>query len=484
MQCINGNWIPGGGEGFVSTDPSTGNPAWTGRAATADDVEQAIRTARQALPHWSGLPVSARIEILHRFREQLERNRDRLAEAISREVGKPRWEAAGEVGTMIAKVPVSIEAFHERRNERRIDVVGTQGVTRYKPHGVLAVFGPFNFPGHIANGHIVPALLAGNTVLFKPSELAPLVAEETVKLWEAAGLPPGVLNLVQGGRETGVALAEHPGHDGILFTGSLRTGIALRRALLERPEAILALELGGNNPLVVHEVGDADAAVYWTIQSAYATAGQRCTCCRRLIVTNGNETFLERLMEAIPKIRIGLPDDDPPPFYGPLITPEAARRVLEEQQRLEESGATVLVRAAVWEPETLVSPGLIDVTDCPDREDAEVFGPLLQVIRVATLEEAIREANDTQYGLAAGLFSDQREDFETFYAQVRAGLINWNRPTTGASGKLPFGGVGRSGNHRPAGYFTADFCNIPVASLESETLTLPEQPTPGVDLGT
>jgi succinylglutamic semialdehyde dehydrogenase len=483
MQCINGNWIPGTGEEFVSTDPSTGEPAWTGRAATAEDVEQAIRAARQALPNWSGLPVSGRIEILHRFREQLEQHRDRLAEAISREVGKPRWEAAGEVGTMIAKVPVSIEAFHERRSERRIDVAGTQGVTRYKPHGVLAVFGPFNFPGHIANGHIVPALLAGNTVLFKPSELAPLVAEETVKLWEAAGLPPGVLNLVQGGRETGVALAEHPGHDGILFTGSLRTGIALRRTLLERPEAILALELGGNNPLVVHEAGNVDAAVYWTIQSAYATAGQRCTCCRRLIVTDGNETFLERLIEAVPKIRIGLPDDDPPPFHGPLITPEAARRVLEEQQRLEESGGTVLVRAATGSPETLVSPGLIDVTECPDREDEEVFGPLLQVIRVATLEEAIREANETRYGLVAGLFSDRREHFETFYSQVRAGLINWNRPTTGASGKLPFGGVGRSGNHRPAGYFTADFCNIPVASLESETLTLPEQPSPGVEPG-
>lgn len=482
MHFIHGNWTQGRGATFASINPSTGESVWSGNQADPDDVDAAIHSARRAFPDWSRLPEPERIAALSRFAEQLKVHQSELAATISREVGKPRWEALGEVQTMIAKIPVTVEAVHERRGEREIDVGGALGVTRYKPHGVLAVFGPFNFPGHIANGHIVPALLSGNTVVFKPSELTPLVAEETVKLWISAGLPPGVLNLLQGGRETGEAIVRHPGHDGILFTGSLNVGIAIRKALVERPEAILALELGGNNPLVVHDVADLDAAVYWSIQSAYATAGQRCTCCRRLIVTRGNEEFLQRLATAVGKIRIGSPDDDPEPFCGPLINPQAALRVLEEQEKLERSGGDVLARCEVGRRPTFVSPGLIDVTGCTAREDAEVFGPLLQVIRVKDLDEAIREANETQYGLVAALFSDRREDFETFYGHTRAGLVNWNRPTTGASGKLPFGGVGRSGNHRPAGYFTVDFCNVPVGSLESPELALPTQLSPGLTI--
>jgi succinylglutamic semialdehyde dehydrogenase len=410
-------------------------------------------------------------------------HQDSMAKIISEEVGKPLWDAGAEVHAMIGKFALALSAVRGRRSPSEVSMPWGRAATRYKPHGVLAVYGPFNFPGHIANGQIVPALLAGNTVLFKPSELTPRVAEETVKLWQAANLPRGVLNLIQGGRETGEILASHDGLDGILFTGSLKTGIALRRTLLEKPEKLLALELGGNNPLVIHNTQDMRAAVYWTIQSAYITSGQRCTCARRLVVTDGNDDFVEMLIAAVRTIAVGPPDADPQPFLGPLIHSPAAQRVLDEQKRLIQGGAQVLVEAKQLDfGPAFLSPGLIDVTNCRTRDDCEVFGPLLQLVRVRDLQQAIAEANHTQYGLVASLFSEDRDAFETSYDGVRAGLINWNRPTTGGSGQLPFGGVGRSGNHRPAGYFTADFCDIPIASLEADHLTVPAQLSPGVQL--
>ena len=483
MLYIDGQWRAAEGAELVSENPATGETIWSGRQATPTDVAAAIGSARRALPAWSELTWERRAEYVQRFGEQLQHEAEHLAGVISQEVGKPRWEALGEVRSMIDKIPTSIEAMRQRRSQQVLELPPGRGVTRYKPHGVVGVFGPFNFPGHIANGQIVPALLAGNSVVFKPSELTPMTAEETVKLWELAGLPAGVLNLVQGAADTGAALVEHRGHDGILFTGSLGVGMKLREALLRRPEAMLALELGGNNALVVQETSEIEAAVYWTIQSAYATGGQRCTCARRLIVPAGNEAYLDRLQAAVPSIGVGRPADRPEPFMGPLIHAKAAAAVLAEQQRLIEHGACSVVECRRLElGPAFVTPGLIDVTDCRLREDQEVFGPLLQVIRVANLQEAIEQAAATQFGLVAAIFSDSRDQFDAFYRGVRAGLINWNRPTTGASGQLPFGGLGRSGNHRPAGFFAIDFCNAPVASLEAERLVLPEVLSPGVQL--
>lgn len=483
MLFIDRTWSVASGEEFHSINPATGQIVWTGRSATAADVAAAVESSRAALASWRRLTLPQRCSYLERFRQQLEGHRDELALRISQEVGKPLWDAATEVAAMIGKIPLTLAALNERRAPAEISLPGGRGATRYKPHGVLAVFGPFNFPGHIANGHIVPALAAGNTVLFKPSELTPGVAELTVQLWEAAGLPPGVLNLLQGGRETGEAIVHHDGVQGILFTGSLATGVALRKALVSRPEKILALELGGNNPLVVDRISNLDAAVYWTMQSAYVTAGQRCTCARRLIVTRGQDEFVHRLAAAVQRISVAPPDAEPQPFFGPVIHRSAAQRVIQEQQRLLSGGANALVPSSPLDlGPAYVSPGLIDVTECQTRDDCEIFGPLLQLIRVKDLHDAIQEANQTQFGLVAALFSDSHEDFETFYDNVDAGLINWNRPTTGASGQLPFGGVGRSGNHRPAGYFTVDFCNVPIASLEAEQLVLPETLSPGLAL--
>ena len=355
---------------------------------------------------------------------------------------------------------------------------------RHKPHGVVAVFGPYNFPGHLPNGHIVPALLAGNTVVFKPSELTPATAEEMVKLWEKAGLPAGVLNLVQGEKETGIALASHPGIDGLFFTGSSGTGKLIHQQFGGQPGKILALEMGGNNPLIVTELKNSKAAIHDTIQSAFITAGQRCTCSRRLFVPVGSwgDQFISQLVDASSKLTVGHWDDDPQPFMGALISEQAANHILSAQQQLLKLGATSLLEARkLQEATALLSPGIIDVTAVQHLPDEEYFGPLLQVIRYSDFMAAIDEANNTRYGLSAGLFSDKQQDYDLFLAHIRAGIVNWNRPITGASSEAPFGGIGESGNHRPSAYFAADYCSYPVASVESDSLIMPEKLSPGLE---
>ena len=471
---IDGRWIEGTGETFVSNDPATGDAVWEGPAAQSAEIDQAVSAARNALGKWADLQLQQRIYVLQHFAEQLAAHRAEIAEAISMEVGKPRWEANSEVDSMIGKIPVSIAAFNELRRPIELEAAGGTAATRFKPYGVVAVFGPFNFPGHLPNGHIVPALLAGNTVVFKPSEMTPLVAQRTVEVWESAGLPAGVLNLTQGGRETGAALALHRGIDGLFFTGSAAVGRALSRMFADHPEKILALEMGGNNPLVVHEVSDLNAAAYLTIQSAFLSAGQRCTCARRLIVPAGahGDAFIERVREMAQSLRVGRYTDEPEPFMGPVISSKAADHLLSAQIALKDQGGKILLEMRpLGSSRSLLSAGLIDVTSIADRSDEEIFGPLLQIIRVADFASAIEEANHTAYGLAAGLLSDNR-----------AGVVNWNRQTTGASGSLPFGGIGLSGNHHPSGYYAADYCSYPIASLENPKLAMPAQVTPGVTI--
>jgi succinylglutamic semialdehyde dehydrogenase len=480
---IDGKWIEGAGTLFRSTDPATGEKVWEGAAATPFEVDGAVGAARRACESWADTPLRQRIFHLEAFARQLKDNRAKLAEAISRETGKPTWEALGEVDSMIGKVPVSIEALNERRRPVERETGGSTVATRFKAYGVVAVFGPFNFPGHLPNGHVVPALLAGNTVVFKPSEAAPLVAQMTAELWEAGGLPAGVLNLVQGPRETGAGLANHPGIDGLFFTGNAAVGKSLSRAFAEHPEKILALEMGGNNPLIVHEATDLNAAAYLTIQSAYITAGQRCTCARRLIVPHGatGDAFIAHFIEMTGHVRVGRYTDDPEPFMGPVISATSADRVLCAQDDLQlRGGHSLLESKRLPQSPAMVSPGLIDVTAIPSRADEEIFGPLLQLVRVPDFASAIDEANHTAYGLSAGLLSDNRDLYERFFRKIRAGVVNWNRQTTGASGALPFGGIGQSGNHRPSGYWAADYCSYPVASLENAKLAMPAQLTPGI----
>ncbi|GHF18697.1 N-succinylglutamate 5-semialdehyde dehydrogenase [Kordiimonas sediminis] len=467
---IGGNWTEGSGAAFQSLDPATGETVWQGNEATEQEVEQAVTIARAAFESWGFLSLEQRVQHVREYAAALEQRKSEMAELISREAGKVSWDALGEAGAMVGKVEISIKAYEERTGTREAENGPIKSRLSHRPHGVMAVFGPYNFPGHLPNGHIVPGLIAGNTVVFKPSEQTPAVAELMVRIWDEAGLPKGVINLVQGGRSTGEALVGSRGIDGLLFTGSARTGQAIARQLVDRPEVIQALELGGNNPLIVHEVEDKEAAALLTINSAFISSGQRCTCARRLIVPVGAEgdAFIQTLVDMMARIRVGAWNDDPTPYMGPVISGAAATAAIAAYDDLVRAGGIVLKPLARLDRgDAFLTPGLVDVSVITTRPDEEIFGPLLQLVRVKDFEEAIAEANNTRFGLAAGLLSDNRQNYENFYPRARAGIVNWNQQLTGAASTAPFGGIGWSGNHRPSAYYAADYCSYAVASMDN-----------------
>ncbi|WP_075793583.1 succinylglutamate-semialdehyde dehydrogenase [Massilia putida] len=479
---IGGEWLAGSGPLLATIDPSTGRQTWTSNESTAEDVDRAVKAARAAFEGWALTPLEERIAICQRFRDLLKEHNEELAAIIAEEVGKPLWEARTEVTTMANKVDISVQAHAARTGETSARVADGNAVLRHRPHGVFAVFGPYNFPGHLPNGHIVPALIAGNTLVFKPSEFAPRTAVHTVQLWEQAGLPQGVLNLVNGGRATGVALGQAD-VDGILFTGSSQTGVALHKQFGGQPGKMLALEMGGNNPLVVWDVTNIDAAVHHTVMSAFISAGQRCTCARRLIVQDGpqGQAFIDRLVDVAGKLAVGPSNADPQPFMGPVVSAAVAKRLVQAQEMMEAQGGRVLLRMRQLDPNAgFVTAGIVDVTDATGIPDEEWFGPLLQVIRVADFDRAIDAANATEFGLAAALLSPSEDLWKRFAIKARAGVVNWNRPTTGAASSAPFGGVGKSGNHRPSAYYAADYCAYPVASIETSELDMPAKLSPGL----
>ena len=485
MLYLNGQWQEGEAASFTSIDPAKNQVVWQGRAASTGQVDAAVAAARATFADWAARDFEGRLEIAQRFAGLLTQNKEELALSIARETGKPLWETRTEIAAMVGKVGLSRNAYDERTGSRQTEVPGGQAVLRHRPHGVVAVFGPYNFPGHLPNGHIVPALLAGNTVVFKPSELTPQFGEQMVRLWAEAGLPDGVLNLVQGEREVGEALAANAGIDGLLFTGSSRTGQLLHASFGGHPGKILALEMGGNNPLVGDEVDDLDAAVHDIIQSAFISTGQRCTCARRLLLPQGawGDRLLARLVEVSERIRVDHYDADEQPFMGALASSQAAQQLVAAQQQLLDAGAEALLALRHTDPDTgFVTPGIVDVTalgeQLPDEED---FGPLLKVIRYPDFETAITLANRTRFGLSAGLLSDDPQRWTQFLTQIRAGIVNWNRPITGASSSAPFGGIGDSGNHRPSAYYAADYCAYPVASMEQPRSRLPESLAPGLE---
>jgi len=453
---------------LISTNPATGETIWSGPIG---DAAAEVAAARAAWPEWAAHSLSYRVETIRRFANVVRGKETEFAELIANEAGKPFWEARTEVGAVVNKVQISVDAYADRTSQRKFEgAMGNKVAVRHKPHGVLAVLGPYNFPAHLPNGHIVPALIAGNAVVFKPSEKTPATGEFLVRCFHEAGVPEGVVRLLIGGPDQGRALASQPGIDGLLFTGSARAGRALHKQFAETPQKILALELGGNSPLVVWRSKDIAAAAAIVVQSAYLSAGQRCTAARRLIVEDGQEAPLLAAIDALlGRIIVDQPFADPQPFMGPVIDTAAADQVQEQWLNLMMKGGRPLRRLdRPFEERPYLTPGLIDVTDVKDRPDEEIFGPVLQVIRVSDFDAAIDEANNTRFGLAASLISDSPELYDKFWANVRAGVINWNKPTNGAPSNAPFGGVGLSGNHRPSAFYAADYCAYPVTSVEAD----------------
>ena len=455
-------------ETLTSTEPATGATIWTG---SAGDPDFEVSAARSAWSAWAARPLAVRVETLRRFANNVRGKLEPFADLIARETGKPLWEARTEVEAVINKVDISIAAYADRTPQRRLEgALGARVAVRHKPHGVLAVLGPYNFPAHLPNGHIVPALIAGNAVVFKPSEKTPAVGAYLTTLYHEAGVPEGVIRCVQGGPETGKALAAHPGLDGLLFTGSARAGFALHRQFADTPHKILALEMGGNNPLVIWDSADIHGAAAIAVQSAFLSAGQRCTAARRLIVKDGaHQDLVDTIAKLIDRLIVDHPHAAPPPFMGPVIDNGAADQLQEAFLDLTGKGGRAIRRLdRKADDKPFLTPALIDVTAVERRPDAELFGPVLQLIRVPDFDAALAEANATRYGLSASLIGGSPELYDRFWANIRAGVINWNKPTNGAPSNAPFGGIGLSGNHRPSAYYASDYCAYPVTSSEAE----------------
>ncbi|MCH9626275.1 MAG: N-succinylglutamate 5-semialdehyde dehydrogenase [Chlamydiales bacterium] len=476
---ISGEWVQSIGETFSSINPATGEVNWTGNEAIESEVNDAVFAARTSFASWAQISFQERCAHLHQFEKNLKNHQKEFEETISKECGKPLWESKLEITTLLQKLAISIKAHHERCPDKKIETSTSTLTLHHKPHGVVAIFGPFNFPAHLPHSHLIPALLAGNCAVLKGSEQTPLVTEMYTSFWNH--LPKGVLNMVQGGVNTGRNLASHPQIDGLFFTGSHPTGTKLLKEA--HPEKIISLEMGGNNPLIFSDVADLEAAAYLTIQSAFLTTGQRCTSARRLILPTSKQAdeFLKVLIHMTEAIQVGSYKEKQEPYIGPVISLKSAENLLNAQASLGAQGGRCLTEMyALNEHLPFLKPGIMDVTEATHRLDIEYFGPFLQVIRTSSFEEAVVEANRTKYGLSASILTHSKEKFEQFYQEIRAGLINWNTPTTGASSKVPFGGVGASGNHRPSGYYASDYCSYPVTSVLSKQIQLPTYIPPGI----
>lgn len=480
---INGHWQAGEGDALESHDPATGALLWQAKAASTVQVEQAVLAARAAFASWRDTALEQRIALLQRFATQLQQQQDALATLISRENGKPRWDALTEVTAAIGKIAISIAAYTQRTGTTSKATAAGDLRIRHQPHGVVAVLGPFNFPAHLPNGHIAPALLAGNCVVFKPSEQTPAVAQLMVECWQAAGVAPGVLNLLQGDHRVGGALVQQPQLDGLFFTGSAQGGQALHQAWAGQPQKILALEMGGNNPLIVEPVANIEAALFTILFSAFVSSGQRCTCARRLLVPQGEwgDQLIRQLVARCSELRVAPGLSEPPPFMGAVISTAAAQHIQRALGQLVQRGGQLLLPMQALNPQqTLLTPALVDVTTVSALPDEEIFGPVLQIQRYRDRAHAIALANATRFGLAAGVISDDVAGFESFERQLRAGIVNFNKPLTGASSEAPFGGIGASGNHRPSAYYAADYCAYPVATLHADQVALPANVPPGL----
>ena len=479
-----GSWtnnipIPGSGPLCHTQNPVTESTYWLGHAASPAEIHAAIDAAKNAATLWRALSFALRETLIRHYAETLENHAEEIAQTISFETGKPLWESRAEVQAMVQKIPISITAAQERCPTRQFSAGQRQIHVKHHPHGVMAVLGPFNFPGHLPNGHIVPALLAGNTVVFKPSEHTPKTGLLLATLWQEAGLPAGVLNVVFGGKDVGAVLVTHSDIAGVCFTGSALAGIRISQSVAHTPWKILALEMGGNNPLVILDWEDPAAIMDLIVLSAFQTSGQRCTCARRLILldTPQNRALIHALPERIAALKTGAPDSVPEPFMGPVISAQSAADIYARYQNIRDQGATVLVPMRDPNGRAFLNPAVLDTTGIA-ISDEEAFGPLLTLQWANTVDAAYAMAANTRYGLSAGLVAKETRDFEAFTAAVPAGIYTLNCPTIGASSAAPFGGVGMSGNHRASAYYAADYCAYPV-TMSTSAHVMPSGILPG-----
>lgn len=479
-------WKMGDGTPFSSRNPASGDVLWSGKSSAKKQIDEVVFSAEEAFKSWSQLPINERYNHLSRFSDCLKESQYSLAEVFSKETGKPLWESLKEVEAIIDLVPFSLESYGKRCAGMVKDDAKGQYVNRHRPHGILSVMGCYTFSAQFSHAHIIPALLSGNTVLFKPSEKTPLSAEKITECWKQADLPPSVFNLVQGGEATEEHIYMHPSIQGLFFNGSYSKALSISRYFGSTPSKILTIETGGNNALIIDEIDDFQAAVYHTVQSAFLSSGQKNTCAKRLIVCENEklEEFISLLVSVIQSISIGPYTEIPEPFMGPVISEAQANHLLLLQEQCMKMGGNAYVSMKHIKKNTgFLSPGLIDMSGVKEKKEEEMLGPFLQLIRVKDLDEAIQEANSTRFGLSAGIFTKTKERYYYFLRRIRAGLVNWNVSLNQTAPNLPFGGIQESGNHRPSGFYAADYCSYPVSSVEKKQLEIPSVITPGISIG-
>lgn len=472
-----GRWVrPKRGTELISEDPGDlFHPV--GRAIISIDILNAmVDAAEKAFGPWAALPMEKRIAKIRLFQKELKRRAAVLTPLVAREAGKPLAEAEREINRLITKTDeILSEGLKLVRGYSVAPLKGVRGECIWRPLGVMAVIGPFNFPAHTSASHIIPALVMGNTVVFKPSEYTPFVGQLMTEAADAAGFPKGVFNLIQGGSELGAALVAHPKITGVLFTGSTAAGQAIREAVLDAPQKCLALEMGGKNAALVLDNADLDLAAREIATAAYSMAGQRCNATSRVLVhRKAAKPFLEKFLACVDRVSIGYSLE--PVVMGPLVSHDAVAKYQNYMKLAREEGFETL-RAGkapgVWGKRRgyYVTPS-VHWCEQPSKNKSEryrreeIFGPDVAVYAVRDDEEALAINNEVPYGLITAVFTGSRDRFRRLLPRIDTGMINWNKGTIFSSGLLPFGGTKASGSYRPAGLFSPYYCAYPKAVLE------------------
>ncbi len=486
---INGEFfLPQGSKRIHNYSPANLEESVFDFVSDHSHVEQACEAAFNAFPAWSAMKIEDRMNILNRVKEIFVSKQDEFAEVISRETGKPLWETVTEAKAIVAKFDVTFNYSLDLIKEIRVEKATPtgDGFIRYQPRGVFAVLGPFNFPAHLPNGHIVPALITGNCVVFKPSEFTPATAQLMAQCYQEAGVPEGVFNLVQGAGEVGRRLVTHKKIDGILFTGSYETGLKITESTVQDYWKIRALEMGGKNSTIVWNDTDLEKAVYESLVGVFLSTGQRCSCTSRLFLHKDiAPQFTEMFYEKAKKLTIGHWSENP--FMGPLINEKSLDTYIRFQDIAIREGAEKIMRGKAFESDYkgyYVTPSIYKVNNYDPQstyQNTEIFGPNAAIYEIEDLDEAIQITNDSGFGLSMAIFTKEKENYLNCLQKAKVGLLNWNRTTNGASSKLPFGGCGKSGNDRPSAHFAVYYCTRPVASIEDTGTFDPKNNFPGMN---
>lgn len=439
-------------------------------------IDGVVESSVEGFKFWKKLDLQERINFLKRYQEQVVLKKDQIAEAISLEMGKPLWESMGEANSVVGKVDVTINDSLPRVADQEYDNImpGTKGALYYRPIGPSLIIGPFNFPCHLANTQILSALITGNSVIFKPSEKTAYSAQIMMDCFHEAGFPKGVVNLIQGGGETARRLLSYKEIKGVFFTGSKEVGLEILKSTHMDLQKLVALELGGKNPGIVHKDANVEVALEELLKACYLTSGQRCTSTSIVAIHESlmNE-FIDRFHQFSKKIIVDHPIDfEKEPFMGPLVDQRAVDNYLLYMGMAKREGIEEVMRGKQLHKKHrgyYVSPSIHLAKGWDEQSHflaSEIFGPNCTFIPYKEIEEAIHISNATEYGLAAGVFTQDQNTFIKCFEDIDAGLINWNRSTCGASPKLPFGGLKNSGNYRPAAVAMIDSCVMQKASLQ------------------